>query len=60
MPKKDKKMDSMHYHFKCPQCGKRLFDALRLPREQVIVGFKCRNCNSSVVVEMSQKNLMDH
>lgn len=58
MPKKNEQTNDMHYKFKCPKCGKRLFDSLTLPHEKVVVSFKCRQCNESVEVEMTRKNLM--
>ena len=60
MLNKNEKTNPMPYHFRCPKCGKRLFDSYTLPQERVVVSFKCRNCNVPVLIEMSRKNLMDN
>ena len=60
MPNKDIKTTPMLYHFKCPRCRKRLFDAQTLPQESIVVGIKCPNCKVPVVIEMSRKNLMSN
>lgn len=60
MPNTDEKTPSMLYHFKCPRCGKRLFDSHTLPQERITVSIKCPNCKVPVVIEMSRKNLMSN
>lgn len=45
------------FQFKCPICGKRLFDASKIPKEEIIISTKCKNCNNAPEVKLIKENI---
>lgn len=45
------------FQFKCPICGKRLFDASKIPIEEIVISAKCKYCKNAPEVKLSKENI---
>lgn len=43
---------------KCPNCGKRVFDISKLPKEKIEIKLKCPQCHEFVTVPCDKNSLM--